>query len=532
MKRLVVCCDGTWNTPDQEENGIPAPTNVFKLHNAVAETGVRVDPAREAGARVTPGIPQLTYYHPGVGTEGGWFKRLMGGAVGAGVSRHICSAYHWLGRHYAPGDEIFLFGFSRGAFTVRSLGGFLGRGLLDLRGLAPAAAWERVHTAYDQGYRTTGSKPGDWVKTGWTFFHQAREKEPLPAPIRFIGVWDTVGSLGVPNNSALLNLLDRPSRWRFHDTTLGGHVQTARHAMALDEVRASFTVTRWANAGAGRDIRELWFPGVHSDVGGGYADCCLPNGALRWMMREAARAGLRFRPGVAGTIRPDPLGPMHNSCKGAFAKLRSRPRNIPAVAPGNPPLFHPAVLKRQAASPIAYPPYHPTRSLDLNQSATVEVFADTRWNATGIYMHEDEGYTFAAQGEWKDSRTACDWRGIPGRVLSMGNLLRGFADVAAELEAIYRALTDNRDADFYGTRRVEKFPWFALVGAVTNDGGAKEAVAHDGSPSLHQCAMLADYTQEALLVKKPGYFFCFANDAWSFYKNNRGSLLLTVTRVK
>ena len=87
MKRLVVCCDGTWNNPEQERNGIPAPTNVFKIYNAIADT------------EKDSGIEQLKYYHPGVGGEGGVKEKILGGAIGVGISRHICSAYHWLGRN-------------------------------------------------------------------------------------------------------------------------------------------------------------------------------------------------------------------------------------------------------------------------------------------------------------------------------------------------------------------------------------------------------------------------------------------------
>jgi uncharacterized protein (DUF2235 family) len=137
MKRLVVCFDGTWNNTTQEENGIPTPTNVVRLFNALQKSDY-----------------QLCYYHPGLGAEKrGLFQKITGGAFGAGITRHICSAYHWLGKNYEEGDEIFFFGFSRGAFTVRSIAGFLGKGLLDLGGLSSQESWQRVHKAYIEGYR-------------------------------------------------------------------------------------------------------------------------------------------------------------------------------------------------------------------------------------------------------------------------------------------------------------------------------------------------------------------------------------------
>ncbi len=107
-KRLIVCCDGTWNNPEQEDNGIAAPTNVVKIYNAIAEADDN-------------DLTQLKYYHPGVGgEEAGLLGSFLGGAVGFGISREIRSAYHWLGNNYEEGDEVFLIGFSRGAFKVRA----------------------------------------------------------------------------------------------------------------------------------------------------------------------------------------------------------------------------------------------------------------------------------------------------------------------------------------------------------------------------------------------------------------------------
>ena len=230
MKRLILCNDGTWNTPVQEENGIPAPTNVVKLYHALA-------------ALDENGIEQRAYYHPGLGADGGLVDSIVGGAFGVGIDNHLRSAYYWLGTNYVPGDDIYIYGFSRGAFTARSLGGLIGRGLLDLRGLSSKEAWSRVGIAYDAYRQEHRPTTAEWAKPDWAFFDS-----PDATPIRFLGVWDTVGALGVPDDLEILNLFDDKDKWRFHDTTLGQHVLTARHAMAMDEVRASFTVTRWENA--------------------------------------------------------------------------------------------------------------------------------------------------------------------------------------------------------------------------------------------------------------------------------------------
>ena len=515
MKRLIVCCDGTWNNPDQEDNGIPAPTNVFKLHNAMLEGDA-------------DGVQQLKYYHPGVGGEGGAKDKILGGALGVGVSRHICSAYHWLASHYEEGDHIFLFGFSRGAFTARSIGGFLWQGLLDLNGLAPGEAWERVHTAYQRGYRKPNATSTDWAASDWAFFNDRR-----PVPVRFIGVWDTVGALGIPDDLELLNLFDNKKKWQFHNTALGDHIQTARHAMAIDEVRSSFSIARWSNAADHGDVKEVWFPGAHSDVGGGYADCELANGALLWMMDESHEAaGLAFREGVRDTIQADPLGVLHNSYKGAFAKLRSRPRNIDAMVPANAGRFHESVFIRQKESPIAHAPYHPTRVLAVDDPpVTVDVFASERWNPTGLYLERGHTYRFSATGEWQDSADTCDWTGTEDNKLTLGDAIRASSSFLGVFEDLFKNVTDNKSTDFMGTKRVEDLKWFVLVGAIANDAGTRRAVRNDGSPVPHQYVALPEYKDRNLVIQHPGYLYCFANDVWSLYGNNRGSVQLTIRRT-
>ena len=216
MKKLTVSCDGTWNTPEQRQFDIPAPTNVVRLHNAIATP-------RPAGRE------QRKYYHPGVGTDGSLLDRAKGGAYGRGLGQNVLSAYAWLAHNYEPGDQIYLFGFSRGAFTVRSLGGFIGRcGLLDLAGLAPEEAWRRLDVAY-KVYQDA-AKYGPQLDPAWAKFPPADGLKTIR--IHFIGVWDTVGALGVPDDLALFDFLDDPAKWEFHDTRLGDHVTFARHAVA------------------------------------------------------------------------------------------------------------------------------------------------------------------------------------------------------------------------------------------------------------------------------------------------------------
>jgi hypothetical protein len=514
MKRLIVCCDGTWNNPEQEDNGIPAPTNVVKIHNAIADSDA------------VESIEQLKYYHPGVGGEGGALKQLVGGAFGAGISRHICSAYHWLGHHYEEGDHIYLFGFSRGAFTVRSLGGFLGCGLLNLKGLDAKTSWRRVHQAYDRGYRRKSALHADWAEDDWTFFNQRKD-----TPIRFLGVWDTVGALGIPDDLEWLNFFDNKKNWQFHNTDLGANITIARHAMALDEVRSSFSVTRWENASKHADAKEFWFPGVHSDVGGGYAETDLSHGALLWMMEESHQAGLRFRGGAQASIKEDPLGVMHNSFKGAFAQFRSRPRNIEAVIRENSRFFHPNVFKRQLAFPVGYQAYHPTRLLEVGKSHSVDIHAAVRWNDTGVYLPAGQSFVFSAVGQWKNSRDVCDWKGTEDGKLTVGDAFRAISSLLGVFEGLFKKLTGNESTDVLMTKRVEELNGFTLIGAITNDAGSTRAVSNDGSPVSHQYVALANHEAAALEIEHAGRLYGFPNDAWSSYENNCGTVRLTIRRV-
>jgi hypothetical protein len=517
MKRLILCNDGTWNTPDQEDNGIPAPTNVVKIYNSLVERD-------EAN-----GIDQLKYYHPGVGTNG-LLDSVGGGAIGVGVGNQLRSAYHWIATHYEPGDEIYIFGFSRGAFIARSLAGFLGRGLLNFKDVPSKQTWERVLTAYDKGYRkfrTPPNSPAVWAESDWAFFHEGG-----PTPVRFVGVWDTVGALGVPDDLELINLFDNSDAWRFHDTELGTHIQAARHAMAIDEMRASFTVTRWTNASSHNDAKEVWFPGVHSDVGGGYSNTDLSDGALKWMLDESTKAGLSFRPDINNHLKPNPLGCLHNSYKGAFAKLRSRPRSVAPLVAERHAEFHESAIERHVHSPIAYPAYCKTKILKIDEQCTVDIFADTRWNRTGLYLPAGHRFTFSADGEWKDNSEACDWKGTENSTPSFGDIIRLASSIIGTTENFMKKITQNASTDILGTKRVEELPWFTLVGAITNDSGLGAKVPNDGSPTPHQYANLPLYDlNNPLEITEPGYLFCFANDVWHLYHNNSGGIKLTIKRV-
>lgn len=524
MRWLIVCCDGTWNTPDQEEQGLPSPTNVVRFKNVLK-------------SRDDQGNEQRTYYHSGVGTEGTWWQRLLGGAVGSGLSRNIRSAYHWLARNFTPGDRIALIGFSRGAFTVRSLSGFIHAcGLLDLSGLPFDEGHMRVKRAYLQGYRLHQTQ---WNEHQWPRFLAGAVPD-----IHFLGVWDTVGALGIPDNFALLNLFDNPKTWQFHSLELGEHVQCARHALAADEMRASFTPTRWSPAKDRiQDAQEMWFAGVHGDVGGGYLTCGLSDLALHWMIEEARKQGLAFDEDMLRQIRPDSQAPMHNPLNGLFGRLRTRPRATPPIgAQAHRTDVHPSLADRQQRPPISMAPYRPL-SVVGSQPHHATIWACAHWNPTGLYL-EPGTYRCTVSGQWQGRSIPCGPEGLRHlgplvlcQVKSLRNMIGAavylVGSVLGRLELGFRWLAGNWQADFWGTRRFERWPWMSLIGIVANDDSLADDAAcepgNDGSPQHHQAVFIGTGTE--FKVRTGGYFYAFANEAWARYPRNHGSVTLTIQRV-
>lgn len=507
MRNLIVCCDGTWNSAEDRKGGVPVPTNVVRLYNALEDFDAS-------------GNPQLKYYHPGVGTEGGLIKRMWEGGVGAGLDRNVMSAYRWLATHYEQRDRMFLFGFSRGAFTARSLSGMISRcGLLNLRQLDDKTAWGRVHAIYKECYRK--HVPPNYDES-WFHLDPSSGKK---IPIYFLGVWDTVGALGIPDDIGILDLFDRPRNYRFHDTELCNNVTHARHAVALDEKRASFTPTLWTKVENRPNVKQVWFPGVHSDVGGGYVQKGLSDLALEWMMNEAAPLELALKDSMRRQIKPDFQDVLHDSATGAFRLFKTIPRSIPPVSPqagGNN--LHKAVTDRRSSPPIAQTPYRPTVLLTPGKQETVTVYAKQHWNDSTIYLERGARYRFQADGEWLDRNIACGPEGAKGL-----HLAYFVADCWAIGVRIFRFILRQKGAKL-GMRREERMPWFALVGVIANGGNPQ----NDGTPQPHESFLIGkecEYPVEGKTIEQPGYLYCFANDLWGMYGNNRGSVELTVERL-
>lgn len=263
MKRLIVCCDGTWQ--DLESS---YPSNVVKLTEGIK-------PIADDGTQ------QIVFYDAGIGTES---QKLSGGAAGVGIDRNIQDGYRFLCLNYVPGDEIYLFGFSRGAYTVRSLAG-----MIYCSGLVKRHYVTNAAEAYEL-YRNRDIKPTDNEAVEYRRTYGDR------VPITLIGCFDTVGALGIP----ILPLFKifQPwlhRRYAFYDTKLNREVQNAIHAVAIDEIREVFDVTLMSKNphAPNQQLLQKWFPGDHGCVGGGTeAYRGLSDGALKWMIDSIGELGL------------------------------------------------------------------------------------------------------------------------------------------------------------------------------------------------------------------------------------------------
>jgi uncharacterized protein (DUF2235 family) len=311
MKNIAIFCDGTWQHLDQRY-----PTNVAKLARAVA-------PAAADGS------PQVILYDDGVGVSQSPLDlsgHLLGGAIGEGLDYKIASAYEFLCLNYQPGDRIFLFGFSRGAYTARSLAGLLRWAWILRREHAceifEATARYRMRPKKDappqeqaefeammKDFRDQRSYPSN-VFTDDKPYDPASPDSLTPnnkdcAWLQYVGVWDTVGSLGVPRTLPLATQVN--ARYGFYDTSLSRFVRSARHAVSLDERRVTFEPTLWDNipalnvnahadglAPSLRPYQQTWFPGGHGEVGGGGDDGGLSLIPMLWVAEGGARAGLAF----------------------------------------------------------------------------------------------------------------------------------------------------------------------------------------------------------------------------------------------
>ncbi len=321
MKNIVICCDGTGNEYGRNN------TNVVDAYVLVE---------KDDG--------QVAYYDPGIGT-GGWeyheedgsLRALGDQATGYGLQTNVEDAYRYLMGTYEDGDLVYLFGFSRGAFTVRSLAGMLYKcGLLD----------EGHGNLVEYASKIYNTADNEDVAQGF------REAFGRRCPVRFIGVWDTVESLVLHAGK------------RFHDARLNPDVSFAYHALAIDEKRRDFAPFPWdeANAADGQTIEQVWFAGCHADVGGWFDERGLCHITLHWMLDKAMGCGLHVKEDELAARRTDPYDLIHQSFTG-FWKVRGKyTRRIPQGAK-----IHASVVERMNNPVSRYVPSNlsSTRSADL-----------------------------------------------------------------------------------------------------------------------------------------------------------------------
>jgi uncharacterized protein (DUF2235 family) len=304
-RNLVVLCDGTYNDPADN-------TNVVRLRDALAE------PA------------ECVRYDEGVGvtekdTKKGFFgqivDRLAGGAFGSGLSGNVQQGYSWVCENYQEGDRLYFLGFSRGAYTARSLVGMI-RKIGLVRGRPDKKILERAFERYRDEHHPKCPKTE-------AFRAQLNTRRVEELTLQFLGVWDTVGALGVPVVGPRSLLARR--RWGFHDLLLSSHVKVARHALAIDEKRAAFLPAPWCSDPTlvGPDVEQRWFAGCHSDVGGRHGQL-----GYHWLASEAEKAGLRFREPLVAPDRPQVLHESLSAAYRAFTGAASRPIKEPASAGG------------------------------------------------------------------------------------------------------------------------------------------------------------------------------------------------------
>lgn len=275
-KRIVYCADGTWDDPQSN-------TNVYKLFKALPTSS-----------------EQIAFYDDGVGSDGSRIDKIIGGAFGNKLLQKIKEGYTKIAHTYEKNDDIFLFGFSRGAYTARSVAG-----MIAVCGLPTGPFDDKLIDAAFKAYKNPDQRDD-----------LAKKYSLHPARIKMIGVWETVGSLGIP---AIFGKIDK-NTYGFLDTELHENVLNAYHALSIDERREEFPATLWATPRVpvpGQTIQQVWFSGVHCDIGGGYPESGLSDITFSWMLKKAMDLNLQVDPSVAAQYASldakNSLGKLHNS---------------------------------------------------------------------------------------------------------------------------------------------------------------------------------------------------------------------------
>lgn len=528
--RLVVLFDGTDNTPKDR-------TNVWRTHELIADSD-------------SAGIPQQKRYIQGVGTEIGELVR--GSIFGTGIARKITEGYKWLVENYKEGSEIYVFGFSRGAFAARSLVQMIATcGLTQSTALSkwtPEATFDRYEAISRQEselvhpiwrLRFWAANPGQ-ASTGWAADAvESRLLDELSVrvvKIRMAGLWDTVGAIGT---DALSNRGASTQKSAAHNVRPTKAQEFGYHALAIDEHRPMFEATLWRKflpdgvleaemQNLSRFYEQRWFIGAHSDVGGGYGDDDLPDLSLHWMMEKASNLGLAF----THKIEPKPMSwmdPVHDSFKAfagkvlsiwdelvdgdqrAYREIGRAPRPVVTAngISGNlwsiNETLDESVLRRLAEDPCYRPPGlvdYLERNPQLippgasTAQRTERIYANQYWNRTGIYLRPNVTY---------------EVRVVPGT----GEPLRDAEFLSRGIEGEeWNSIAHRTSSQIHGKRN-DDAKWFALIATVDKK---HPKVVKDGMQ---------------FKVPVGGQLLCYFNDVqieW-FYENNSGWVVLEIREV-
>jgi hypothetical protein len=354
-RRLIVCCDGTWNWPESRRE-----TNVVRLVRALLPNDGNT--------------PQIVHYHQGVGT-GNFIDRAVGGGAGVGLTASVKACYGFLVDNYEAGDEIFIFGFSRGAFVARALSGAIGT-----LGMMRKSEMPYFNDAWNWYWQDRATRDPCVLEKLAPNRHRAVDVECL-------GVWDTVGALGIPGSRLCAQT------FAFHETELGRHVRHAFQALAIDERRGNFQPAVWvpfdpdraaqsrqfcAHAAEPQDfsgpfqvLKQVWFPGVHSNIGGGYPEHGMSDASFLWMLAQldAHRLLGLDRTCIIGALSPEPSqiyagGTMYNSRSFVWCLLGAPVPRPVCIISATEAIHESAWLRREARAVPSRDCYKRERRLD------------------------------------------------------------------------------------------------------------------------------------------------------------------------
>ena len=343
-KNIIFCADGTWNGPGATDDDLSGQvTNVYKmfinLDGADDPDSALLANEQERRLVVDGTTLQCAKYLHGVGDSGNYLVKVLGGTVGAGLIARIVRGYTFISRNYEAGDKIYIIGFSRGAYTARALAGLIAsKGLLDARQYDlddRKAAYQRGAAVWYAYRKAALDTAGDRLQRLQEalydlphFIFTGPDADKLvDTDIEAVAVWDTVGSLGIPQFALREGRVDG---FQFADQNLSAKVHRGLHAVAVDEQREDFTPTLWTSDPR---IKQVLFPGAHSDVGGGYPtpkEGALSDCSMAWMTGELRTLGVRFSAEPKYTVHPFPKAASHQPwLEPPWTLLPHRPRTFP-----------------------------------------------------------------------------------------------------------------------------------------------------------------------------------------------------------